>query len=469
MTTDESGGPRLSRRAYLATAVAAGTLAGCTEERTAPAAGTTEATATGQGSTATEATGTETGGGPPYDLSVPHDATEWAGYDPGWEPAVGAPGGGYDVDVVAERLEIPWDLAFAPTGELFVTERTGRLLSIDGSARRTVAEPGDAIDAEALPPGSDERSWVVEGGEGGLLGVAVHPAYPEPPVVYLYYTAEVDGDRRNRVVAVDASDGGGGRTWPIVDGIPAGTFHNGGRIGFGPANHLWITTGDGDPGLEAPERPRDPAALAGAVLRVRPDGRPAAGNPELPGGDPRVFSYGHRNPQGIAWLPDATPVAAEHGPGGGDEVNVLRPGGDYGWPVAREDGDFEAYADTDFRPPVASASGWAPAGACFYTGTVEDLSGRLLVSGLVSQRVIAVTLTPDAPADGHATYHDEGWLDDSYRAASDPVLTDAFGRLRHLEQGPDGGLYALTSNRDGRAGEGFPTDRDDRLLRIRPA
>ncbi len=405
----------------------------------------------------------------PYDVSVAHDVSEWRGYDPDWEPATGPPRGRFETDVLATNLEIPWDLSFAPTGELFLTERTGRLVSVEGSTLRTVAEPEETIDAEALPPGADERPWVVEGGEGGLLGVAVHPTYPDPPLVYLYYTAETDGGKRNRVVAVDVGEGTAGRSWVVVDDIPADTFHNGGRIAFGPANYLWVTCGDGDPALETPERIRDPSALAGAVLRVRPDGSPPADNPDIPDGDPRVFTYGHRNPQGIAWLPDATALAPEHGPGAGDEVNVLRPGGDYGWPVAREGEGFEPYAGTDYRPPVASAGSWAPAGACFYTGTVDDLAGRLLVAGLVSQQVVAVTLTPDELADGHDTYHDADWTDGAYRAASDPLLPGEFGRLRHLEQGPDGALYALTSNRDGRADEGFPTGRDDRLLRIRPA
>jgi len=459
MTTDDRTGPRLPRRAYLAGVAAAGaSLAGCSSDATS-GAGPDTGTGSPGGDTPEEPV--------QYDLSVPHDATAWDGYDPDWEPAVGPPGEGFEVEVLATDLEVPWDLSFAPTGDLFLTERTGRLLSVEGSTLRTVAEPEGTIDAEALPPGAEERPWVVEGGEGGLLGVAVHPAYPDPPVVYLYYTAETDEGKRNRVVAVDTERDG--RSQVIVGDIPADTFHNGGRIAFGPANYLWVTCGDGDPALDAPERVRDPSTLSGVVLRVRPDGSPAPDNPDVEGGDPRVFTYGHRNPQGLAWLPDATPLATEHGPGGGDEVNVLRGGGDYGWPVARDSGEFDAYAGTDYRPPVASAGSWAPSGACFYTGSVADLAGRLLVGGLVSQQVVAVTLTPGELADGHDTYHDEEWLDGDYRAASDPLFTDEFGRVRHLEQGPDGALYAVTSNRDGRAKEGFPTDSDDRLLRVRPA
>lgn len=405
----------------------------------------------------------------PYDVSVAHDPTAWRGYDPDWTAPTAPPAGGYTAETLVENLEIPWDLSFAPSGELFLSERTGRVLRLATDGVRTVAEPADAVDAAAIAPGSDARPWRVEGGEGGLLGVAAHPTYPEPPLVYAYYTAVSDDGRRNRVVAFDASRGADGGPWPIVDDIPADTFHNGGRLTFGPANHLWVTTGDADPGMEAVDRTRDPGSLAGKVLRVTPAGDPPADGRNAKRGDPRVYTYGHRNPQGIAWLPDGTPLIAEHGPGAGDEVNVLRAGGDYGWPAVRHGDGFGSYAGTRYVPPVASAPVWAPAGSVFYTGAeLPDLRNRLLFGGLVSQRVVALTLSDGALGAGYDRYYAGEGFDDAYRAASTPLFADEFGRIRHLEQGPDGGLYALTSNRDGRAGKGFPTERDDRLLRIRP-
>jgi len=402
----------------------------------------------------------------PHDVSVDHDPTTWERYDAEWQAPTGAPPGGYGVTTLAENLAIPWDLSFAPTGELFLTERTGRLLRFEAGRGESVAAPEWVIDAGVIDPGSDESAWRLEGGEGGLLGTAVHPSYPDPPLVYLYYTTETDERRENRVVAVDVEDG---RSWNVVTGIPADVYHNGGRIEFGPANYLWVTTGDADPGIENPDRIADPGNLAGAVLRVAPDGTPPSDTPAIDGGDPRVYTYGHRNPQGVAWLPDATPLAAEHGPNGGDEVNVLRPGADYGWPRVRHADGFDGYAGTDYRPPVATSDHWAPAGCLFYTGSaVPSLRNRLLVGCLHGQRVVATTLYERGrrvPTD-HDRLHDWDWADREYDAGTDSLLVDEIGRIRHLEQGPDGGLYAVTSNRDGRAREGFPTDRDDRLVRI---
>lgn len=408
----------------------------------------------------------------PYDVAVDHDLSDWDQYDEEWSAPETAPGSGFETEVLAENLEIPWDLAFAPSGELFVTERTGRILTVTEGDYKTVAAPEDIIDAEALEPGSEEDSWLVEGGEGGLLGIAVHPTYPDPPLVYTYFTVQADGERTNRVVAFDTSaENPAEESWPIVEGIPGHTYHNGGRITFGPANYLWIATGDGDPAIDNPERIADPGVLGGKILRVEPDGTAPEDNPDIAGGDPRVYTYGHRNPQGIVWLPDGTPVISEHGPGGGDEVNVLRAGENYGWPYARDGDDFESYEGTDYQPPVASASSWAPSGSLFYTGdAVPSLQGRMLVGGLISQQLNVVTIARDESrlADGHATHHDADWLDSEYYAASTPVLADALGRIRHVEQGPDGGLYAVTSNRDGRASGRFPTERDDVLVKITP-
>ncbi len=402
----------------------------------------------------------------PFDVSVDHDPTAWERYDAEWQAPTGAPPVGYEVTTLAENLAIPWDLSLGPTGELFLTERTGRLLRFEAGRVESVAAPEAVIDAGVIGPGSDESVWRLEGGEGGLLGTAVHPAYPDPPLVYLYYTTETDDGLENRVVAVDVEND---RSWNVVTAIPADTYHNGGRIEFGPANYLWVTTGDADPSLEAPDRIADPGNLAGAVLRVAPDGTPPGDNPVIDGGDPRVYTYGHRNPQGVSWLPDATPLAAEHGPSGGDEVNVLRPGADYGWPRVRHADGFDGYAGTDYRPPVAASDHWAPAGCLFYTGSsVPSLRNRLLVGGLHSQRVVAVTPYERgrSPPPDHDRIHDGDWTDGEYDAGTDPLLVNDLGRVRHLEQGSDGGLYAVTSNRDGRAREGFPTGRDDRLVRI---
>lgn len=432
----------LPRRRVLAAAAALG-VAGClggeddedgTEERT-PADGTTDP---GDGSTETVGEGDEAG---------EDDETD------DWEPAEGSPlEASLEPEVVAEGLEIPWDVAFADDGTIHLTERTGRVVRLDGDEVEEVVTLAD-VDTTA---------------HAGPLGLTFHPT--ETDLLYIYYTAKSGSDSVNRVARYDlASDDPDASAEVVVDDIPAGTIHNGGRIRFGPEGDLWIPTGDTDRAGLA----RDPESLAGKVLRVTPDGEPAEANPDDPEADPRIYTRGHRNPQGLAFLPDGTPVITEHGPSARDEVNLLRAGGDYGWPDAR---DGEEYPDSEYDRPVVNTGPdetWAPSGAAFYTGDeIPVWRNRLLVSGLFSQRLTIVTLTDDestAPTDEEGTFYDEEWMDDRYVATAHHTLEDVLGRLRHVAQGPDGGLYVLTSNRDGAAQGEFPKERDDVLVRLRPA
>jgi glucose/arabinose dehydrogenase len=406
---------------------------------------------------------------PAYDTGLDHDVGAWARYDPDWTAPPTNPEGEYGMEVLVENLDIPWDLSFGADGDLFVTERTGRVLCYRDGEVSKVARPRDAIDAGSVAPGDTERSWWVEGGEGGTMGVTTHPNYPAVPLVYVYYTADTDAGTVNRLAYVDVSADDPGRHTKALLSVPADDVHNGGRIAFGPANYLWVTTGDaGEEALAA-----DPASLAGKVLRLTPEGEAAPGNNDDPALDDRVFTLGHRNPQGLGWLPDATPVIDEHGPGP-DEVNVLTPGGDYGWPAVRQP---EEYREASARRPVASShveeTTWAPAGSVFYTGdAVPALRNRFLVGCLASQRLKVVTLTaPDGtlpPLGETGTRHDGDWLSTEYTATTHDALAGRLGRIRHVEQGPDGSLYAITSNRDGRASGPFPRDRDDVLVRITP-
>jgi glucose/arabinose dehydrogenase len=289
--------------------------------------------------------------------------------------------------------------------------------------------------------------------------------YPDPPVVYVYYTVNPGDGKRNRVAAFDASAENPVETiTPLVTGIPADAIHNGGRIEFGPENYLWVTCGDAG----QRDLAQDPSTLNGTVLRLTPSGDPAPGNPDR--GDPRVFTYGHRNPQGIVWLPDGTVVATEHGPGGRDEINRLEPGANYGWPEVRQ---REEYPAEGVHSPLANSGeppSWAPTGALFYTGeAVPGLRNRLLVGGLFSQQLLVATLTPPdgtLPPVSGGERHDGEWTDDAYTATVNTALKNELGRVRHVEQGPDGGLYAITSNRDGRAKDPFPREGDDVLVRL---
>ncbi len=384
-----------------------------------------------------------------------------------WTAPTEVPTADVSTNVLVENLEVPWDVAVAPDGDLFVTERVGRVRRFSGGDLENVLAPEDVIDAGSVPAGTNEQPWWVDGGEGGTLGIAVHPDHPDVPYIFVYYTAN-GGDKVNRVSRFDVSADAPGETEAVlIDDIPAGKVHNGGRLEFGPRGDLWVTTGEaGDGSLSA-----DPGSLAGKILRIDVNGEPSPENPGIGGGaDSRVYSYGHRNPQSVVWLPDGTTLTNEHGPKGHDEVIQPEAGGDHGWPRVRT-GEGYRGAD-DVHPPLANTGNvtWAPSGSVFYTGdAIPSWRNRMVIGGLVSQQVVVATLTPpdaDLPSVEWGRRFDADWLDDAYTLTGHPVLQNELGRVRHIEQGLDGQLYAVTSNRDGRASDGFPTERDDVLVRI---
>jgi glucose/arabinose dehydrogenase len=334
-------------------------------------------------------------------------------------------------DEVATGLETVWSLAFAPDGRLFLTERPGRI--------RVVASGGLVAEPWAVLEVAESAG---EGLETGLMGLALDPGFPIEPYVYACFTARTGREEprwENRVVRLREEDGRGLPDRTVIDGIPAAPFHNGCRLAFGPDGTLYVTTGD----AMAPQAAQDSASLAGKVLRLERDGTIPPDNP-TPGSP--VFSLGHRNPQGLAW--DSARGwfwLTEHGTSGPrgdyDELNVLRAGGNYGWPVVRA-----ISGDRRFLDPVLEEH-FAPAGAVLVTGSrVEALEGRILIAGLSGQQLRRVLPLPDG------TVRDEG-----------PVSGLALGRLRAVAQGPDGCIYVGTSNRDGR---GQPGPRDDRVVRL---
>jgi glucose/arabinose dehydrogenase len=316
---------------------------------------------------------------------------------------------------VITGLDAPWDLALVADDRIVVTERdTGRLLEIDDDGTTELRTFG--IDAT---------------GEGGLLGLAVHPE--DDTILYAYLTAEAD----NRVVrfGLDAE----GEAEPILTGIPKAPVHNGGRIAFGPDGMLYVATGDAaEPGL-AP----DGSSLAGKILRVTPDGAVPADNPAA---DSPVFSLGHRNVQGLAWDTEGDLWAAELGPDVDDEINRVEPGEDHGWPeVTGAPGD-DRYVDAAFVAQPAEAS-WSGA-VILHDGAIPQWEGDLFVAALRGQRLWRLDLDDGAVVD------------------VEELLVGEFGRLRTVVVGPDGALWVLTSNRDGR---GSPVDGDDRVIRLGPA
>lgn len=455
--SDDTDRPASSRRRLLAT-VGVAAVAGCSG---------------GDGSRATPETDT-----PQSETDTPQpDADPASPGESDLEAPTESPQLDVQIETLVENLKIPWDVAFTGSGGMYVTERTGRVLRYDSGGMHEVLRPKDVIDTGALQPGSDEEPWWVDGGEGGVLGVAAHPQFSDRPYLYVYYTARTVGGKANRVVRYDLSaNDPAGTEETIVGSIPANKYHNGGRIRFGPDGNLWVCTGDAG----APKKAQDPSFLGGKVLRVTPEGDAQSGNPDL-GGDPRVFAYGHRNPQGIDWLPGGVPVVNEHGPSNRDEVSVLVSGGNYGWNTARggpEDEEWDSYASHDeFVPPVINTGpgdGWAPSGSTFFRDSnLSSWNGRYVVGGLISQSIWVVTLTPadarSSPADDAARQFGADWLHPDYTATAHRVLEDQLGRVRLVTRNPDGEVYAITSNRDGRARGDFPRETDDILVRLSPA
>ncbi len=329
-----------------------------------------------------------------------------------------------ELDNVVTNLSIPWELAFVDETTFLVTERSGTV---------RVVEDGQLRDEPVL------RLDAVDRGEGGVLGLALHPEYPDQRVAFVYYTAG-DGNRVSRFDIADDLTLSGERA--IIDGIPAARNHDGGRIAFGPDGHLYVATGDaGDPDLTP-----DLGSLAGKILRLTAEGDVPDDNP-FPGSP--VWSYGHRNPQGLAWTDDGTMFATEHGPSGEfglrahDEVNRIERGGFYGWPFLAA--DVAAAGGTppvEPIPPVAHSGDdtWAPSGVAVVDGPDGP---SLLVAALRGEALLRFDLDGDAVAPRGAE-------------------VDGLGRLRIAAVGPDGCLYLGTSNTDGR---GDPRDGDDRILR----
>jgi quinoprotein glucose dehydrogenase len=338
----------------------------------------------------------------------------------------GAPG--HRVETWIEGLEAPWSLVFLPDGRALVSERPGRIRLIRGGA--LAGEPYARLE-------------VARGGEGGLMGLALHPEFPRAPFVYAMHTYFSGLFRKNRVVRLRDRGGNGVLDGVVIDGIPGAFNHNGGRIAFGPDGMLYVTAGET---FEA-ELAQDPGSLGGKILRIAPDGRVPGDNP-FPGSP--VYSLGHRNPQGLAWHPGTGDLfASEHGPSGEfglsahDEINVVRAGGNYGWPRT-----VGAPARAPFVDPIVAwkSPTTPPSGMAFW-------GGDLYVATLRSEALVRVVLAGPA----WRARRIERWF---------ALGAGRLGRLRDAVVGPDGLLYVLTNNRDGR---GSPRPGDDRILRIRPA
>jgi glucose/arabinose dehydrogenase len=267
---------------------------------------------------------------------------------------------------------------------------------------------------------------VEPGGEGGLLGLAVGPDPADPAYVYAYFTAASD----NRLVRMPWDGSALGPPEVLLEGVPKARNHDGGRIAFGPDGRLYVSTGDAG----EPSRSQDPDSPAGKILRLEPDGGIPADNP-FPGSP--VWSLGHRNVQGLAFDDEGRLWAGEFGQKTYDELNLIEPGANYGWP------EFEGPGDGDgrFVEPVAV---WNPTGDASPSG-IAWVRDTVFLAALAGQRLLRVPV-PDGVA-----------------GEPDEAAVGQFGRLRTVEVAPDGSLWLVTSNTDGR---GDPRQGDDRILRV---
>jgi glucose/arabinose dehydrogenase len=346
------------------------------------------------------------------------------GDDP-WDGQVTA-----DAEVVAQDLPVPWGLAPLPGDRFLVTMRDEAALA--------VVHPSGEVEPLAESEGTQQLAeQTVADGEGGLLGVAVDPEDAGPLLtVFLYRTGEQDNAVLRAELDLDSMELGELTT--ILDGIPNASNHNGGRLAIGPDGYLYVTTGDAGDTANA----QDPASLGGKILRITPDGEPAPGNPDP--GSP-VWSLGHRNVQGLGWDASGRMFASEFGQDQLDELNVIEPGANYGWPDVEGPG-----GEAGFTDPVA----WWPTSEASPSGIAVTEEAVYLAS-LRGERLWRVPLLgePSAVADGESPGFGE----------PQALLEGEFGRLRAVHAGADGELYVLTNNTDGR---GVPSENDDRLLRV---
>jgi glucose/arabinose dehydrogenase len=319
-------------------------------------------------------------------------------------------------EIIAENLDTPWEIEFIPNGEILVTERPGNLIKIDEQGnKQTIAEIGE----------------VAEIGEGGLMGMALHPDFEDNNFIYLYFTSQLNGSITNKIVRYELVNNALQNPVNIVENIPAENFHNGGRIAFGPDGYLYVTTGDA--GVTG--NSQDTNSLSGKILRITDNGAAPPDNPF----NNRTFSYGHRNPQGLVWDNNGRLWATEHGPSGSetgnDEVNLIESGKNYGWPNIR---GTQTQNGMEI-PYIESGRGntWAPSSLAFFNGT-------LYFGGLRGEALYKLDIN-----------NQEKRIETLFRRE--------YGRIRIVKIGPDGYLYIGTSNNDER---GNPAEGDDKIIRM---
>jgi glucose/arabinose dehydrogenase len=338
----------------------------------------------------------------------------------------------YEIEVVAENLYVPWSIVFTDSNRMLITERNGKLrIVLDGKLLQEPLKEFDEVSAK---------------GEAGLLGLTLDPDYKSNKFLYISYAYGSAGKMNVKIVRYKDYGDKLDEEKVIIDGLPAESYHAGCRLRFGPDGKLYITTGDAG----ERELAQDLSNLYGKILRINADGSIPDDNP-FPGS--YVWSYGHRNPQGIDWFPGTSIMySTEHGPsgfdgpGGGDEVNVIVKGGNYGWPVV----SHEESKSGMISPELVYTPAVAPASGMFYkSDSIPQFKNNFFFGCLRGNAIIRVVI------DGK---------DPSKVKSADKLNDVKFGRIRDVAEGPDGAIYFSTSNRDGR---GNPAEGDDKIYRIK--
>jgi len=333
----------------------------------------------------------------------------------------------YEVEVAAKGLNVPWALAVDQNDNVYFTERNGNIWVIENGI----------LSSEPLYTfGYPFQST----GEGGLMGIALDEDFENNGYLYVMYTYREQGRLNNAVARLVKSDQELMFDQVLIDQIPAARTHNGGRIKIGPDGKLYITTGD----AEVPEFAQNLSSLAGKILRINVDGSIPQDNP-FPGSP--IYSYGHRNPQGLAWDAQGVLYASEHGTSAQDEINVIVPGGNYGWPVV-QGGNTQGAGNVQIPLIQSGNVTWAPSGMDF--ANQGPWNGKLLVANLRGEQLLVITIVEDQ--DGEKEAFTDTWLKPEY------------GRLRDVVRGNGASIYIATNNRDGR---GNPRSQDDKILRLR--
>tara|TARA_B100000029_G_scaffold483454_1_gene534637 strand:+ start:77 stop:1165 length:1089 start_codon:yes stop_codon:yes gene_type:complete len=320
-------------------------------------------------------------------------------------------------EIIATNLDKPWSIAFADD-RIFVSEKSGKI---------KIITPSGILDSPLI----SLRTPEIFG--GGLLGITTHPDFKNNHFLYAYYTYEENENLWNKVIRITEEDNKSVQVVTILDKIPGSAFSNGGVIKFGPDGKLYVGTGSVS---DSSDEPQNLDSLSGKILRLNDDGTIPSDNPFE---ESYVFTYGHRNPTGFAWTAEGEMYGTESGPTKNDEINLIKAGSNYGWP------DVQCFSKIQnfVNPLECFDPGLEPGGIIFYSGDKFDIDNQMILASQKATNLFKVQV-----------YDDGVNLD---------RLLSGVGRIRDVNQGPDGYVYIITTNTDGKA---FPAPDDDKLLRI---